>query len=55
MSTNREYRLAVEKAIVRAQKSSKKISADLAEEIKTLQARKRGQDLIDAGESYTTR
>ena len=44
-----------EKAIVRVQKSSKKSSADLAEDIKVLQSRKRLQDIIDSGLEYTTR
>ena len=43
------------KAIVRVQKSSKKSSADLAEDIKVLQSRKRLQDIIDSGLEYTTR
>ena len=43
------------KGIVRSQKSSKKSSSDLAEEIKVLQARKRLQTLIEAGLEYTTR
>ena len=88
VSTNREYRLVVEKTcsslpayavgilkgykpfetkaskasvpsfpkgIVRSQKSSKKSSSDLAEEIKVLQARKRLQDIIEAGGEYSTR
>ena len=43
------------KGIVRSQKSSKKSVADLEEDIKVMQARKRLQTLIDEGKEYTTR
>ena len=43
------------KGIVRSQKNSKKSVADLEEDIKVLQARKRLQTLIEAGLEYTTR